>query len=236
MEPRSDTRSLLVNTIVCDLDGTLVDSIPGIGAALSAAFLSVGREMPVVDLRAAIGPPISIIARRLEPSLSDTEVAQIEQHYRTGYDTHGWRETALFQGVAETLQAFRQQGCRLYIVTNKPRVPTEKILDHLGLQNLFEEAVSRDSRSPRYESKTEMLRDLLHRRRLPASTTLMIGDTAEDGEAATANLLPFAFATYGYGAGATATLSAALSVDSFADLQQFLVVNPHPARSEKASA
>jgi phosphoglycolate phosphatase-like HAD superfamily hydrolase len=188
--------------------------------------------MPTADLRAAIGPPIGIIARRVEPSLSDAEVAQIERHYRASYDADGWRETVPFHGVAETLQSLREQDCSLYIVTNKPRIPTEKILIHLGLHPLFEEIVSRDSRSPGYESKAEMLRDLLHRRRLPIDTTIMIGDTSEDGEAASANQLKFAFVTYGYGAHPSATIS----VDNFRDLQQLLVVSPLPARNEKASA
>lgn len=229
--PSDNKQPIPVSTIVCDLDGTLIDSIPGIGASLSAAFLAIGREMPTADLRAAIGPPIGIIARRIEPSLSDDEVTQIERHYRAGYDVDGWRETVLFQGVADTLQSLREQGCRLYIITNKPRIPTEKILIHLGLHSLFEEVVSRDSRSPGYESKSEMLRDLLHRRSLPADATIMIGDTSEDGEAASANHLKFAFVTYGYGAHS----SVALSIDNFADLQQLLLINPLPTRNEKAS-
>jgi hypothetical protein len=48
--------------LIFDLDGTLVDSCPGIGISLTSAFSAAGRTMPTVDLRAVIGPPIRVIA------------------------------------------------------------------------------------------------------------------------------------------------------------------------------
>jgi phosphoglycolate phosphatase len=193
------------NNLVFDLDGTLIDSVPGIGTSLEAAFLSAGRQMPRTDLRGAIGPPIGIIARRLEPTLTDEEVAQIEQHYRKRYDTEGWSHTIAFDGVAGTLRTLHQQGLRLFVVTNKPRIPTKKILDYLNLQDLFDEVISRDSRTPVYASKTEMLLGLIDSQRLAPHSTVMLGDTAEDGEAAAANGLRFVHVSYGYGAAAFAT-------------------------------
>ena len=69
--------------MVFDLDGTLIDSSPGIALSLAAAFQSVGRVMPETDIRKAIGPPIRIIARRVEPSLTDAELDGIEPSYRS---------------------------------------------------------------------------------------------------------------------------------------------------------
>ncbi len=187
-------------SVVFDLDGTLIDSCPGIGASLSAAFRAAGRTMPAADLRAVVGPPIRIIATRLEATLTEAELAQIELTYRAGYDTDGWRETVLFEGVLETLHALQRAATPMYIVTNKPRIPTEKILEHLGLTAIFKEIVTRDSRTPGYASKSEMLASLIERRSLDRQSTVMVGDTVEDGEAAAANGLRFIYATYGYGA------------------------------------
>ena len=193
-------RAVKPNTsLIFDLDGTLIDSCPGIGSSLSAAFRSVGRKMPAADLRAAVGPPIRVIAARIEPTLSEAELVQIELTYRTRYDNDGWRETVLFDGVAETLQALHIAGASMFIVTNKPRIPTEKILTQLDLIHLFREVSTRDSRTPAYDSKTEMLSDLLQRYSLDSESTMMIGDTLEDEKAAAANGLRFLYATYGYG-------------------------------------
>jgi phosphoglycolate phosphatase len=188
-----------INALVFDLDGTLIDSVPGIGSALRTAFQSVGRTMPEVDLRRVIGPPITAIARRIEPLLSDTEIAGIERSYRAAYDRDGWRDTLAYPAVADTLRVLHRHDLRLFIITNKPLVPTSNILAHLGLDDLFVEALTRDSRSPHYTSKAEMLADLLSRQRLQPCTTLMIGDTNEDQEAAHINGLSFLHATYGYG-------------------------------------
>jgi phosphoglycolate phosphatase len=182
-----------------DLDGTLVDSNPGIASALRAAFASIGRAVPDRDIRSAIGPPIRILARRLDPQLTDDQCAAIEQAYRTLYDGEHWRQTLLFEGVDETLRHLHRTARRLFVVTNKPRIPTLKILQHFKLEPLFADIVTRDSTNPPFPNKAAMLRHLiLHHQFNPAAAT-MVGDTAEDEEAAVANEIPFLFMTYGYG-------------------------------------
>jgi hypothetical protein len=66
-----DISSIGANNLVFDLNGTLIDSVPGIETSLETAFLRARCEMPPTDLRAAMGPPIGIIVRRLEPTLTD---------------------------------------------------------------------------------------------------------------------------------------------------------------------
>jgi phosphoglycolate phosphatase len=214
--------------ILFDLDGTLIDSVPGIAAALAEAFTAAGRTMPAADIRRVIGPPIRRIALGVDPTLTGAELDLIEPAYRALYDGSAWRETILFPTVADTLKTLHSRGHRLFVVTNKPRIPTMQILSHLGLLELFEEILTRDSATPHYPSKAAMLADLVARRVKPASLpasassdrtwTLMVGDTAEDLEAAEANHLPFAFATYGYGEVPSAvhpldTLSNLLTID-----------------------
>ena len=210
-----DQRALLeASTLVFDLDGTLIDSLPGIRASLAEAFSTVGRQMPDNDLRNTIGPPISVIARRIAPPLTDEEVSQIERHYRKAYDSVGWRYTVAFDGVIQTLQSLRQCGLRLFIVTNKPRTPTEKIIAYLGWQDFFDGILSRDSRTPVYASKADILRDLLDAYGLAAHSALMLGDTVEDEEAAVANNLRFVHVSYGYGT----INSATTTIHSFPEL------------------
>jgi phosphoglycolate phosphatase len=188
-----------VRSLLFDLDGTLVDSCPGIAASLSTAFRAAGRIMPPGDLRDAIGPPIRIMATRIDPTLTEPDLAQIEKTFRADYDSHGWQKTVLFEGVVPGLQQLRSNGAQLFLVTNKPRIPTVRILTHFGMVDLFEEIVTRDSRTPSYSGKSAMLSDLLRRHRLPTESTIMVGDTAEDGEAAADNRLEFIHARYGYG-------------------------------------
>ncbi len=155
--------------------------------------------MPVADLRRAIGPPIRIISKRLEPSLTDDETLAIERCYRPLYDTSGWRESILFEGVVETLRKLHGAGFRLFVATNKPLLPSRNTLNHIGIADLFEGIVTRDSSTPHYASKAAMLGDLIATHRLRPDATVMVGDTVEDREAAEANAVPCVFAEYGYG-------------------------------------
>jgi phosphoglycolate phosphatase len=192
-----------VRSLLFDLDGTLIDSCPGIAASLAVAFRAAGRTMPPIDVRAVIGPPIRLMAARVDATLSEAELAAIEKAFRAEYDSQGWLQTVLFDGVVSALEELRDGGARIFLITNKPRIPTVGILERFGMTNLFEEIVTRDSRTPVYTGKAEMLSELLMRRRLAAETAVMIGDTAEDKDAATASGLAFIHASYGYGSIAT---------------------------------
>jgi len=216
MEPHAgiELAAIELEAFVFDLDGTLIDSIPGIASSLAAAFRSIGREMPVADLRRAIGPPIRIIAKRIEPSLTDDETLAIERYYRSLYDSSGWRDSLIFEGVAETLRKLYGAGFRLFVATNKPLLPSRNTLNHMGIANLFEAIVTRDSSTPHYASKAAMLGDLVAMHWLRPGATVMVGDTIEDREAAQANSVACIFAQYGYGEDP----GAQQSIASFADL------------------
>jgi phosphoglycolate phosphatase len=184
---------------IFDLDGTLVDSAPGISAALAAAFLTIGRTAPLTDIRSVIGPPIRIMAQRLFPDLSDQQALAVEFAYRPLYDEGAWQQTKLYPAVAETLTALRTAGHRLFVATNKPQLPARRILTHLGLLPLFEDIATRDIVTPPHANKAAVVASLLARHNLTPDSTLFVGDTTEDAEAAAANALPFVFMTHGYG-------------------------------------
>ena len=189
-----------LRALVFDLDGTLIDSLPGIAASLEVAFRAAGKPLPPRDLRTVIGPPIRKIALALDSSLAEDEVEAIALAFRAHYDSEGWRATVLFPRVEQGLRNMQRAGRRLFIVTNKPRLATRQILQQYELEPLFEAIFSRDSRTPQYASKAEMLGDLMARYALPPAESLMVGDTHEDQQAAAANGLHFAHAAYGYGA------------------------------------
>jgi phosphoglycolate phosphatase len=174
--------------------------------------------MPETDVRTVIGPPIRVIAARIEPTLSEPELTQIEQTYRSVYDTEGWRETLAFPDVIPVLQSLHAEGVRLFIVTNKPRIPSRKILEHLKLDSMFAAVLTRDSRTPGYSSKAEMVREIVQSHSLTPEASALVGDTVEDEEGARASHLAYIHATYGYG-----TMNQAhASITTFAELTRAL--------------
>jgi len=199
---------------VLDLDGTLVDSIPGIDAAARAGLAQVAPGEKPPSLRAFIGPPIRTM---LQQALGWTEAARLdplEQAFRRHYDGGAWRETMAYPGVNDTLRALRARGARLHVLTNKPQAPTARIMDHLGWTGLMDAIVTPQSRQPPYPDKAAAAVDLRDRLGLPAVATLLVGDSPDDLAAARAAGFSFAAAAWGYGT--AATLEPACRLDTFA--------------------
>jgi len=180
---------------IFDLDGTLVDSLPGIKESVRCA---IGG--PVPPLRPLIGPPIREILRRLQPGIAEVELEGITSRFRQAYDSGGWRNTVLQPGAIEVLAGIRARGRRAFLVTNKPALATSRILEALQIRQYFASVLTRDSRTPPFGSKAEMLRCLVESRSLAPARCLMVGDTAEDYAAAGEAGIEAMIVANGYGA------------------------------------
>jgi phosphoglycolate phosphatase len=190
-----------VRNVIFDLDGTLVDSLPGIASSVEAALSSCGLPPLARDLKPLIGPPIRVILSTVSGLSKPERLNDLEQAFRASYDSGGWRGTVCQKGAADLLRRLRTSGIGLWVVTNKPADATRKILNELKIASFFQEAACRDSRTPMFRSKADVLADLVQRRALDAPTCLMVGDTLEDCEAAAAAGIRCAIVSHGYWAG-----------------------------------
>lgn len=185
--------------ILFDLDGTLIDSFSGIEHSARAAIAAVMPQRELPDLRRLIGPPVREVLRRAVSEVGSEKLDELERRFRISYDTQGWRKSVPYDGVAEVLSRLCRAKLKCFVVTNKPTLPTKRILDGLRLLEYFEEVVSLDSRTPPFLSKTEAAEYLINRHRLRAPATLFVGDSVDDARAAQSCGLRFAAVTYGYG-------------------------------------
>jgi phosphoglycolate phosphatase len=111
----------LPQCVLFDLDGTLLNSIPGIAYSVAAAFRAAGLPERTLDLRRLIGPPIRTILSRAAEATDDALLDELEWHFRVSYDSEGWGQTLCFPGVPELLETLKRNGHRLFIISNKPR-------------------------------------------------------------------------------------------------------------------
>jgi len=189
-----------IETIIFDLDGTLIDSSTSILAGFAAAFAEE-QLVPTHPLSPEIiGPPLKETLAMLAGSSDPDLIDRLAERFKAHYDTEGFKETTVFEGVPEMLQTLWQSGRPMHIATNKRLLPTLKILDHLGWRQYFKEVKALDAWSPPAKSKGEMIGRLLVEAAIPIESALYVGDREEDYLAATANQLAFAHAAWGYGA------------------------------------
>jgi phosphoglycolate phosphatase len=212
----------LPQAIFFDLDGTLLDSLPGIAFSIEQAFAACGLPMQAFDLGAAIGPPIRTILALAATEATDSDLNLLERAFRSSYDSDGWEKTLLFPGSSSMLREANVLGIQLFVVSNKPRHIAVKILEREGVLSLFTAILTRDSSDPPYAGKEQMIEHLLRIFQLDAARCIMIGDTAEDALAAAAMLVPFAWMVHGYGK-MPASLDVAFRINSFPELLPLLV-------------
>ena len=204
---------------IFDLDGTLVDSLPGIEASIQHALdrCLPGRAMP--SIREQVGPPIAVMLARIYPELQPAELDELVRAFREHYNAEGCRGSVLYPGVTETLHELHGRGASMFVLTNKPSVPTRMILDRAGILSLFLDVVSPDAVTPSFATKPAAAQHLAAQRALRSDETVVIGDGIDDAAAAACCSFAFVIAGYGYGSAASGKPAEAIAViDSFREI------------------
>lgn len=197
----------MYSAILFDLDGTLADSVTGIEWSAHEALGEVLPTVPQNPLREFIGPTMDVIFRNYLQAHAPQVLSQMDEQqwrdliaaYRRVYDGDGCLRSLAFPDATAVLQSLRADDVRCFVVTNKPRLATKKVIRALELDHCFEALVSPDSREPKYQDKAEMVREVLSDFELSASEVLLIGDGRDDAHAAHENGIDFAAICYGYG-------------------------------------
>ena len=219
---------------VClDLDGTLIDSAADLAAALNRRLAAHGlAPHPLGAVKRMIGDGARALLMRgfaahgiaLDPARLEAELAA----FIPDYEERSLVATRPFPAVPETLEALREAGFRLAVVTNKPEAPTHTILRALGLDHHFATVAGGDSFAVRKPDPGH-LTGALARLGIGPNEAVMVGDHRNDLIAARGAGVPAIFAAYGYGEEDHRALGAAAAIDRFADLPEALAALPLPA-------
>lgn len=185
--------------ILLDLDGTLVDSAPGIHSSCRAALQTLGHSPPtLIDLSGLIGPPIEEIMSELLARCGDDRVSEGVAAYRADYSERGLFGSSLYPGIVEALEALRRTGARLFIATSKRRRFAVRIIENLGLTDMFE-GVHGSEDNGTLDHKPELLAYILAKHRLASERSVMVGDRKHDIVGARANSIRSLGVLWGYG-------------------------------------
>ena len=134
-----------VKHIFFDLDGTLVDSYPGILFSFEMAMKEVLPDQGMPDFARFVGPPVREVFRLSLAEDNPKILESLEVSFRKSYDSVGFKKTNLYSGVFESVEFLHKSGKICHILTNKPMNPTLKILNCLSLGPFFTEIFTPDA-------------------------------------------------------------------------------------------
>jgi phosphoglycolate phosphatase len=127
----------MTRLVLFDLDGTLVDSSPGITASVRYAADALGLPEPTPgQLLAMIGPPLQD-GFAATFGLDDGDVDRAVTAYREHYAAGAMLDAPPYPGIPELLAQLRADGAVLAVATSKPEPFAVRILGHVGLLAFF---------------------------------------------------------------------------------------------------
>ncbi len=188
-------------TVLLDLDGTLVDSAPGIVSTIAFTLEKLGKPVPAVkDLRRWVGPPLPE-SFRLRSGLTPEEIVHGIEIYRDRYLDVGAYDAKLFDGVASLLRGLKEGGAHLALATSKPLTPASIMLEHFTLAPFFDVvagAADDESRGKKEQVIEDALQGLVAKN-LPVDNIIMVGDRIHDVEGAAIHGIDTIMVRWGYG-------------------------------------
>ncbi|WP_170575839.1 phosphoglycolate phosphatase [Ruegeria atlantica] len=186
-------------TIMFDLDGTLVDSLPDIVAATNKMLDGVGvAPLPKDQIKQFVGNGLPKLVERVihHHDLPMDYHAELTQITLNHYNAASSDKTVVYPGVLQALKELRDMGCVLGVCTNKPEAPARHVLDALGLAPLFDAVLGGDSLKTRKPDPAHL--EASFAAVTPAGPQLFVGDSEVDAETARRAQVPFFLYTEGY--------------------------------------
>lgn len=165
--------------VLFDLDGTITDSKPGIIRCIKLAFDQKGISYTNEILDKMIGPPFRVSMKEFF-GLDGEIVEELIRIYRAEYETRGWMECSIYDGVVELFETLKREGKHLAVATSKPLKFTNKMIDGLDLRKYFDFVGGATSDSSG-ESKEDVVRLVLNNLDIKdVSKAVMVGDRLYD--------------------------------------------------------
>lgn len=217
-------RVSLPGAVVFDLDGTLIDSIPDVVAALNRLLVEEGRAPVTVDQgRLMVGEGAAPLIERgfveTGDPVPDGAMAEFLERYLAFYKAAPTGATIVYPAVADVLSALSEAGVPMGICTNKPHEMSLLVLEKLGFSGYFSAIIGGDA-ARRKKPDGGHVHEVLGEMGVTAEKAIFVGDSRTDVLAARNAGLPVVAVSYGYSRIPPAELGADLLIDHFAELPE----------------
>jgi phosphoglycolate phosphatase len=190
----------MIELVVFDLDGTLIDSRRDLADASNALIEEYGGTPLSVDaVTAMVGEGAAVLVRR---ALAASGLRRVPpdalERYIALYMERLTVHTRPYPGIPEALASLRQDGRGLAVLTNKPQSATVRILELLDLATWFSDVVGGDTAAGRKPDPAGLLQIVQRAGTTPAAT-ILVGDSRVDVQTARHASVRVCAAKYGFG-------------------------------------
>lgn len=188
-----------IRSVLFDLDGTLADTAPDLAFALNTLLAESGRApLPFARIRPEVSHGArALVALGFGAMPGDAEYDGLRARLIEIYAANICRQTTLFPGMRELLDALAQRGYGIGIVTNKPAFLTDRLIAALGVDRYTDCVVSGDT-TPNCKPHPEPMLHACMRIHSDPDACLYVGDASRDIEAGRRAGMRTLVALFGY--------------------------------------
>ena len=187
----------MINAIIFDLDGTLLDTSEGVVECARYAAERLGQpRLPREELLDFIGPPLTDSFPKhygFDEETTKEAIRLFRQHYREG----AVYKAKPYEGVFSLCDALHARGTFMAVATNKLEPMAQKLLAHFGFDRYCSPIRGADPEGRL--KKADLIRLCLEELGIRPEESVLMGDTVFDAEGAAAAGVGFLAVTYGFG-------------------------------------
>lgn len=199
MEGLSDNKDFKYETVIFDLDGTLLDTIKDIEIGVNFALSKLGyAERTHEEIKTFIGHGSEVLVRKAMPrGSSDKEIQNCLKVFKDYYIKNMFENTEPYPGIVELLEDLKKAGIQIGVVSNKPDVATKKACENF-FEGLILDAIGDNeyrNGKPAPDNLLEIMLDL----GATIEDTCYIGDSDVDIRTAENTGIPCYSTMWGYG-------------------------------------
>lgn len=187
----------MIDTLIFDLDGTLVDSIEDLAEATNHVLEEDGLPLHTLEeYKLFVGNGVDKLLERALPADRKDQVKAYRQRFDSYYKDHCLKHTKPYQGITELIDILYKKGYKLAVVTNKPKINAVQIVKTL-FPGKFAYVFGNTAYQPKkpHPCLTQLAMQLMDSSK---SETIFVGDSHVDVETAKNAKLKCIGCTWGF--------------------------------------